>query len=185
MKKLRFEPRPDPGSASSHPRVTGAPPSSFQVCSVGSEPQNGEGMWELSSNPILPPKAHLLIPYGGNLPLDKNEIVKVLVTQFCLTLMTPMDCSPPGSSVPGDSPGKNTGVGFHPLLQGIFSIQRSKLCLLHCRQILYHLSQCGSPALDSLWSIKATLLIHHLILSPPPPFTLLLADLSPSIKSLN
>ena len=29
-----------------------------------------------------------------------------------------MDCSPPGSSVHGDSPGKNTGVGFHALLQG-------------------------------------------------------------------
>ena len=29
-----------------------------------------------------------------------------------------MDCSPPGSSVHGDSPGKNTGVDFHVLLQG-------------------------------------------------------------------
>ena len=28
-----------------------------------------------------------------------------------------MDCSLPGSSVHGDSPGKNTGVGCHPLLQ--------------------------------------------------------------------
>ena len=28
-----------------------------------------------------------------------------------------MDCSPPGSSVHGDSPGKNTGVGCHALLQ--------------------------------------------------------------------
>ena len=34
-----------------------------------------------------------------------------------------MDCSPPGFSVPGDSPGKNTGVGCHALLQGIFPIQ--------------------------------------------------------------
>ena len=31
--------------------------------------------------------------------------------QLCLTLCHPMDCSPPGSSVHGDSPGKNTGVG--------------------------------------------------------------------------
>ena len=31
-----------------------------------------------------------------------------------------MDGSPPGSSVHGDSPGKNTGVGCHALLQGIF-----------------------------------------------------------------
>ena len=34
-------------------------------------------------------------------------------------------CSPPGSSVHGDSPGKNTGVGCHVLLQGIFLIQGS------------------------------------------------------------
>ena len=35
----------------------------------------------------------------------------LLVTQSCLTLWDPMDCSLPGSSVHGDSPGKNTGVG--------------------------------------------------------------------------
>ena len=42
------------------------------------------------------------------------------VAQSCLTFCNPMDCSPPGSSAHGDSPGKNTGVGCHPLLQGIF-----------------------------------------------------------------
>ena len=31
---------------------------------------------------------------------------------------SPMDCSPPGSAVHGDSPGKNTGVGCHALLLG-------------------------------------------------------------------
>ena len=31
-----------------------------------------------------------------------------------------MDCSPPGSSVHGDSPDKNPGVGCPVLLQGIF-----------------------------------------------------------------
>ena len=31
-----------------------------------------------------------------------------------------MDCSPPGSSVHGDPPGKNTRVGYHALHQGIF-----------------------------------------------------------------
>ena len=40
--------------------------------------------------------------------------------QSCLTLCDPMDCSPPGSSVHGDSPGKSTRVYFHALLQGIF-----------------------------------------------------------------
>ena len=50
------------------------------------------------------------------------------------TLCNPMACSPPGSSVHGDSPGKNTGVGCHSLLQGIFLTQGSNLvllCLLH------------------------------------------------------
>ena len=46
--------------------------------------------------------------------------VLCLVTQSCLTLCNPIDCSPPGSSVHGDSPGKNIGVGCHALLQGIF-----------------------------------------------------------------
>ena len=35
-------------------------------------------------------------------------------------LCNPMDCSPSGSSVQGDSPGRNTGVGCRALLQGIF-----------------------------------------------------------------
>ena len=46
---------------------------------------------------------------------------------------------------PWDSPGKNTGVGCHALLQGIFSTQGSYPGLLHCRRILYCLSQQGSP----------------------------------------
>ena len=63
-----------------------------------------------------------------------------LVAQLCLTLFDPMDCSPPGSSVHGDSPGKNTGVGGHALLQGIFPTQGLNPGLPHCRRILYHLS---------------------------------------------
>lgn len=46
--------------------------------------------------------------------------VKVLVTQWQLTLCDPLDYSPPGCSVHGDSPGENPGVGYHALLQGIF-----------------------------------------------------------------
>ena len=40
--------------------------------------------------------------------------------QSCPTLCYPMDHSPPGSSVHGNSPGKNTEMGCHALLQGIF-----------------------------------------------------------------
>ena len=43
-------------------------------------------------------------------------------------------------------PGKNTGVGCHALLQGSFLTHGSNLGLLHCRQILYHLSHQGSPS---------------------------------------
>ena len=49
---------------------------------------------------------------------------------------------------PWDSPGKNTRVSCHFLLQGIFLTQGSNshlLCLLHCRWIPYHLSHQGNP----------------------------------------
>ena len=46
---------------------------------------------------------------------------------------------------PWVSPGKNTAVGCHSLLQGIFLTQGSNLGLPHCRQILYHLSHQASP----------------------------------------
>ena len=48
-----------------------------------------------------------------------------------------------------NSPGKNTGVGCHSLLQGIFLTQGSNLGLLHCRQILYLLSHQGRVILGS------------------------------------
>ena len=70
-----------------------------------------------------------------------------LVAQSCPTLCDPMDCSPPSSSVHGDSPGKNTGVDCQALLQGIFLPQESNQGLLHCRRILYQLSYPGSPEL--------------------------------------
>ena len=44
-----------------------------------------------------------------------------------------------------DSPGKNTGVACHFLLQGIFPTQGSNPGLLSCRQTLYPLSHQGSP----------------------------------------
>ena len=68
-----------------------------------------------------------------------------LVVQSCPTLCDPMNCSLPGSSVHGDSPGKNIGVSCHALLQGVFPTQGSNPDLLHCRQILYQLSYQGSP----------------------------------------
>ena len=56
-----------------------------------------------------------------------------------------MDCNLPGSSVHGDSLGKNTGVGCHALLQGIFPTQGLNPDFPYCKWILYHLSHQGSP----------------------------------------
>ena len=53
-----------------------------------------------------------------NIPFSNPNYNKVLVTQSCLTLCDPMDCSPAGSSVHGIFPGKNTRVGCHFPLQG-------------------------------------------------------------------
>ena len=68
-----------------------------------------------------------------------------LLAQSCLTLCDPMDCSPSGSSFHGDSPGKNTGLGCHPLLQRIFTTQGLNPGLQYYRWILYHLSHQGNP----------------------------------------
>ena len=57
------------------------------------------------------------------------------MTRACvLSHVQLMDCSSTGSSVHGDSPGKNTGVGCHALLQGIFPAQELNPGLLH-RQV--------------------------------------------------
>ena len=52
----------------------------------------------------------------------------------------PPELQTTGSSVHGDAPGKDTGVGCHDLLQGIFPTQGSNAGLPHCRRILYWLS---------------------------------------------
>ena len=56
-----------------------------------------------------------------------QDLVVCLITQSCPILCDPMDCNPPGFSVLGDSPGKNTGMGCHALLQGIFPTQGSHI----------------------------------------------------------
>ena len=73
--------------------------------------------------------------------------MKVFVSQLRPTLWDPMDCNRPDSSMeenPWNSPGKNTEVGCHLLLQGLFPTQGLSPGLLHCLQILYCLSHPGS-----------------------------------------
>ena len=63
------------------------------------------------------PKKKILIEllYGPIIPLLGICVLccAVLSAQSCPTLCDSVDCNPPGSSVYGDSPGKNTRVGCH------------------------------------------------------------------------
>ena len=75
--------------------------------------------------------------------------------QSCFTPRDPIDCILPDSSVHGDSPGKNTGVGYYALFWGIFPTQGSNPCLLwllHCWRILYHWDT-GEASLSLLLSL--------------------------------
>ena len=96
------------------------------------------------SNPRL---SHLLHWQAGSLPLVPlgKPLSHLWCAQPCSTLCSLIDCSLLGSSVHGDSPGKYTGVGCHALLQGIVPTQELNMGLLHCKQVLYQLSNQDSP----------------------------------------
>ena len=91
-----------------------------------------------------PYKGRIRTDLGRNTKLERvgrdevpRNLVKELVTQSCLTLYDPMDCSPPGFSVQeywsgSPSPGYLLDSGI-------------ELDLLHCKQILYCLSHQASP----------------------------------------
>ena len=83
---------------------------------------------------------YVCILFEKSKPRRESESI---VTQLCLTLCNPMNIAPRVLS-PWDSSDKNTGVGCCALLQGIFPTQGSVPGLLHCRQILYCLSQQGT-----------------------------------------
>ena len=81
------------------------------------------------------------------------------VAQSSLTLCDPMDCSPTGSSLLGNFPGKNTGGNYHFPLQGIFLTQGSNpclSCLLHWQVDSLPLSYRGSP----LWPVSCIYCLH-------------------------
>ena len=72
--------------------------------------------------------------------------VCVYVTQSCPTVLRPHRLWPARLLCPWNSPGENTRVGCHFLLQGIYPSQGLKPSLLHYRQMLYCLSCQGSPS---------------------------------------
>jgi len=92
-----------------------------------------------------------LCPFGSQLIIVHPKIIPhlcVLAAQSCPTLCNPIDCGPPGFSDHGILQAKILEWVAILFSRGIFLTQGSNpglLCLLHCRQILYHLSYQGSP----------------------------------------
>ena len=86
-----------------------------------------------------------------------------LVAQSCLILCYPLDCSLPGFSVHEDSLGKNTGVGCHAFLQGIFLIQESNPGLLHCRILQVDSLPAELPGKPNIFYVDFQLLIQILL----------------------
>ena len=85
-------------------------------------------------------------PTVSKAPCSGVSSVQMLVTQACLTLW-PHGLKPARLLCPWDSPGKNTGVGCHALLQGLFLTQGSNSSFLHCKRIHYCLNSQGSSKL--------------------------------------
>ena len=112
-------------------------------------------------------------PHLRNCNLSSNRKVKVKGCSVVSNSLRPHGLQPIRILCPWNSPGKNTGVGCHFLFQGIFWTSGSNPCLLHCRQILYHLSHQGS-----FFQQRATRNIHQHIsvalpgalVAAPPPF---------------
>ena len=78
---------------------------------------------------------------------------------FCSVMsdsLWPHGLQPTRLLCPWTSPGKNSRVGCHALLQGIFPSQGSNPGLRHCTQILYCLSHQGSPLISNgSWQMKS------------------------------
>ena len=120
-------------------------------------------------------RRHKLTEQHGNARITTCETDAALcsVAQSRPTLGHPMDCSLPGSTVLGDSPGKNTGVDCLALLQGIFPTQGSNLCLfyfLHWQAgslLLAPPRKYNNPELSTIWPpthlpFLFLSIIHHL-----------------------
>ena len=112
--------------------TTAAAAKSLQSCPTLCNPIDGSPPG--SPNPgILQARTleQVAISFSSEPPGNVHAML-CLVAQSCPILCNPTDCSLPGSSLQGDSPGKNTGVGCQAFLQGIFPTQGSNPGLLHC-----------------------------------------------------
>ena len=94
---------------------------------------------------ILQEAQQLIERYWTPTLFSTIRVLQVLADQSCPTLCDPME--PTSLLCPWSSPGKNTRVCCHFLLQGILMTLGSNPDLLHCRQILYHQSPPGNHRL--------------------------------------
>ena len=89
---------------------------------------------------VLRPTSRASGVWAPSVALVSSLMPKLAITQLCLTLCDPMDCSPPGSSIHGIFQSRIQEWVAISFLYGIFLAQGLNLGLLHCRQILYFLS---------------------------------------------
>ena len=104
-------------------------------------------------------------------PWGQGLLTLVLVAQSCPILCNPMEYSSM-LLCPRNFPGKNTGVGCHFLLQGIFPTQRSNLGLHPCRQILNQLCCPGSPHKPKIMPSTQGIKKYYCMLIKMGPFSI-------------
>ena len=116
------------------PELAGAH-ASLPLCYPVSRSQNNAALYsQCFKESLCTDSSSFVIPI--TLPTPTQESRPSLLFSTCACVLshfshvqlfaTPKECNPSGSSVHGDPPGKNTGVGCHVLLQGIFPTQGSK-----------------------------------------------------------
>ena len=130
---------------------------SEDVTSHVSEPSKTRHVGGIPGDPQQVP------PVRQGLPPERTQ--PSTVTPVCMLSRSvvpdsdPVDCSPPGSSVHGDSPDKNTGVGCHFLLQGILQ-PRDQTQVSHIAdRFLYHLSHQGGQSETSMTLLPSFLYV--------------------------
>ena len=115
-----------------------------QGCEPSSRIHSKSHRWEQRETVLSGPKAMLV---------TSHTHVRS-VTKSCLTLLRPHGLQPASLHCPWNSPGNNTGVGYHFLLQGIFLTQRSNRvsCISYSgRQILYRWATWEALSHTRIW----------------------------------
>ena len=112
--------------------------------------------------------------------------VCMLSRSFMSSSLWPHGLQPARLLCPWNSPGKNTGVGCHFLLQGIFLTQESNQHLLHCQADSLLLSHKGSPITQTESAFKPHSSAGHFIhleCSPPTQILRILCNSSQPLLS--